>query len=227
MKMTWHDLLFAHWAIDANVLRPLVPDCFPIDTFNGTAWIAIVAFRMTGVKAAFLPPVPGTSAFPELNVRTYVTMNDRPGVYFLSLDAASKLAVRGARSLFHLPYFDAEMSCEERQGVTFYKSKRTHRDANLAEFTARYAPIGDVFRAQPGSLESFLVDRFAFYTTDAKEQVYRCDIAHDPWPLQPADAKIETNTMARAHGIDLPRARPLCHFSKRLDVVAESLIKIE
>src|SRR5256885_16970604 len=104
VAMTWNDLLFAHWPVPCAQLRPLVPDCFSLDTFDGTAWLGVVPFRMTGIKAVGAPSVPGLSAFLELNVRTYVTAGGKPGVYFFSLDAASPVAVRVARRFFHLPY---------------------------------------------------------------------------------------------------------------------------
>jgi len=97
MFMRWHDLLFMHWPVPADALRPLIPSRLGLDTFGKEAWLGIVPFYMTGVRPRFVPPIPGISAFAELNVRTYVTADDKPGVWFFSLDAASKLAVRAAR----------------------------------------------------------------------------------------------------------------------------------
>src|SRR6478736_184531 len=96
MTQTWHDLLFAHWRIRLDVMRPLVPRELEIDTFDGSAWIGVVPFRMSAVRMRGLPPVPGASAFPELNVRTYVRYGGRAGVWFFSLDAESALAVFAA-----------------------------------------------------------------------------------------------------------------------------------
>src|SRR5437867_5100192 len=105
--MRWHDLLFLHWPVRPEIIRPLIPNGLELDTFDGAAWIGVVPFRMTGVRLRWLPPLPGISAFPELNVRTYVRVRDRPGVYFFSLDAGSRTAVAMARAWFHLPYFHA------------------------------------------------------------------------------------------------------------------------
>ena len=91
MTQTWHDLLFAHWPVDGVRLRALVPAEFPLDLYDGQAWLGIVPFRMANVGPRGVPSLPGVSAFPELNVRTYVRVADRPGVYFFSLDAASAL----------------------------------------------------------------------------------------------------------------------------------------
>src|SRR6266404_10006502 len=107
MAQSWHDLLFAHWQVDAAALRPLLPPQLQIDTFGGSAWLAVVPFRMTGVRLPGTPALPWLSAFPELNVRTYVTCDGEPGVWFFSLDAGNALAVAIARAWFHLPYFRA------------------------------------------------------------------------------------------------------------------------
>src|ERR1700758_2464987 len=110
MMQTWHDLLFAHWPIRQEQLRPLVPPQLPLDTFDGQCWVGVVPFWMSGVRARGVPPLPGLARFPELNVRTYVAYKDKPGVYFFSLDAANFPAVWAARTFFHLPYFYARMS---------------------------------------------------------------------------------------------------------------------
>ena len=130
MAQTWHDLLFAHWPVDARLLRPLLPPQLHIDAFEGHAWLAVVPFRMTGVRLRGAPAVPGLSSFPELNVRTYVTCGAKPGVWFFSLDAGNSLAVAIARAWFHLPYFRARMSCRERNGGIEYASHRAHSGAD-------------------------------------------------------------------------------------------------
>ena len=109
MTQSWHDLLFAHWPVDARVLQERLPAGLLLDTFDGQAWIGIVPFRMTNVAPRGVPPVPFVSEFLELNVRTYVTLQGKPGVFFFSLDAGRLLAVLGARAMFRLPYFAASM----------------------------------------------------------------------------------------------------------------------
>src|SRR5690349_18551619 len=125
--MRWRDLLFAHWPVPVEAVRPLVPAGLEIDTFDGQAWVGVVPFRMEGVAPRFLPSVPGPSAFPELNVRTYVRRGRRAGVWFFSLDAASRVAVEGARLGFHLPYYRAAMSVATDGGWTTYRSERLDR----------------------------------------------------------------------------------------------------
>ncbi|HYN88816.1 MAG TPA: DUF2071 domain-containing protein [Ardenticatenaceae bacterium] len=219
MRQTWNNLLFAHWPIPVETMRSLIPPALPLDTFDGTAWVGIVPFDMSHVRPRLMPSLPKLSFFPELNVRTYVTLEDKPGVYFFSLDAGNRLAVAAARRFFHLPYFHADMQVELEGDVVHYRSRRIHVRAPQAELLGQYRPTGPVFEAAPGSLESWLTDRYCLYTLDPRGRVYRVQIHHLPWPLQPAEADFETNTMAAAHGIALPPIPPLLHFAKRVDMV--------
>ena len=217
MAQSWHDLLFAHWLVPREALRPLVPASLPLDTRGGEAWIGVVPFRMTGIRPRFLPAVPWLSAFPELNVRTYVTRDGKPGVFFFSLDAANPVAVVAARRFYHLPYFRARMSLTHDGDGVGYASQRSHRGAPPAEFRARYGPMGPVGRAEAGSLAHWLTERYCLYAVDPAGGVWRCEIHHEPWPLQPAEATIQTNTMTRPLDLEL-RGAPLLHFARRLDV---------
>jgi uncharacterized protein YqjF (DUF2071 family) len=218
IAQTWHDLLFAHWPVEPAVLRPLLPPQLQIDMFDGRAWLAVVPFRMTGVRLRDTPSLPWLSAFPELNVRTYVTCGGKPGVWFFSLDAANSLAVAIARAWFHLPYFRARMSCEERGGWIQYASERTHRRAPAASLECRYRPVGDVFSLQAGTLEHFLTERYCLYATNARGPIIRAEIHHPPWPLQPAEAEFTRNSITQSMGIALA-SPPLLHFARRQDVV--------
>lgn len=219
MRQTWYNLLFAHWPVPAETMRRAVPKALEPDTFEGQAWIAVVPFGMRGVYPRYTFPVPGLSAFLELNVRTYVTMEGRPGVYFFSLDAANPLAVEIARRWYHLPYFTAQMKMEaDAQGWLHYHSTRTHARAPRAEFKGRYRPRSEVFYSQRGSLEYFLTERYCLYTL-VKGGVQRGEIHHAPWPLQLAEAEIEINTMTLPHGIALPAVPPLLHFVRSIDTV--------
>ena len=226
MAQSWHDLLFAHWPVDMDVLRSKIPAALTIDTFDGAAWIGIVPFSMTGVRLRGTPPLPWLSAFPELNVRTYVTAQEKPGVWFFSLDAANALAVAAARVAFHLPYFRARMKCEQSEGSISYRSQRTHRGAPEASLLAKYMPIGKTFAARPGTLEHFLTERYCLYAADSRQRVFRGEIHHPAWVLQAAEAEFSHNTMADAAGVPLPPRKPLLHFARRQDMVAWALRRI-
>jgi uncharacterized protein YqjF (DUF2071 family) len=218
LGMRWVDLLFAHWPMPVEALRPLVPPDLEVDTFEGQAWLGIVPFRMEDVAPRFLPAVPGLGTFPEINVRTYVTRRGRAGVWFLSLDAASPITVEGGRAGFHLPYFRARMSSDTEAGWVEYHSERRDRRGAAAVFDGRYRPVGPASVAPAGSLAAFLTDRRGLYAADRAGRLSWTAIRHAPWPLQPAEAEIRANSMATAHGLTLPSVPPLLHFARRLDV---------
>ena len=220
MTQTWHDLLFAHWPIDRALLDARIPAGLELDLFEGQAWVGVVPFHMTNVAPRGVPALPWISAFPELNVRTYVRAGGRAGVYFFSLDAANSLAVGVARTLLHLPYYSASMRVETRDGWIHYRSRRTSAAAGGAELVGRYRPAGDVREPAGGTLEHFLTERYCLFTVDHASHPHRLDIHHPPWQLQPAEATLTVNTMADAAGVRLPDVAPLLHFARRQDAVA-------
>jgi hypothetical protein len=219
MTQIWHDLLFAHWPVPLAALRSQIPASLEIDTFDGTAWVAVVPFRMSGVRIRGTPPAPWLSNFPELNVRTYVTRDGKPGVWFFSLDAANAVAVQIARRWFHLPYFRAAMQIQKRDDWFEYASVRKHRGAPPAELSAKYRPIAPPQFPVSGTLAHFLTERYCLYTTDRSGRLIRGEIHHAPWLLQLAEAQFTKNTMSDASGITLPDTQPLLHFASRQDVV--------
>jgi uncharacterized protein len=209
MGQTWEDLLFAHWSVEPERLERVVPPQLPLDVVDGKAWIAVTPFAVKGLRMRGVAPVPVLSAFPEINCRTYVTVDGQPGIYFFSLDTSSRFAVATARRIYRLPYFHAR----QRFGSETFE---THRAA--AEFAASYRPLGEAAPAAPGTIEHFLTERYCLYTLDDQRRVLRGEIHHRPWPLQAAEAEIERNTMGAQIGVELD-GTPLLHFAARQDVV--------
>ena len=215
MAQSWHDLLFMHWPLPAATVRALVPKQLDLDLWDNKAWVAVVPFWMSGVRARGSPAIPGLSQFPELNVRTYVRYGGKPGVYFFSLDAGSLPAVWAARALYHLPYFHARMSARSEGEDVAYSSERV---GSGAQFRGHYRPNSAIKLRRKGTIESWLTERYCLYT-EHRGRVYIGEIHHAPWPLQNASAEIECNTVAVAAGIELPDSSPLLHFARRIDVL--------
>ena len=211
MYQSWGMLLFLHWPVTAESLRPLIPDPLVIDTFDGTAWVGITPFTMWGVRPVFLPSIPILSESHELNVRTYVHLDSVPGIWFFSLDASNLIAALGARLTYYLPYFNARMSLERRDRTVSFTSKRTHRGAVPAGFEAVWT-VGDRLpQSEPGSLTFFLTERYCLYSA-REDALYRARIFHRPWPLHEARLLSCNSTMIESQGLPSPgEGNPLLH----------------
>jgi uncharacterized protein len=229
MAQRWNDLLFAHWPIPIDAMARLLPSGLEVDSFDGYAWAGVVPFWMDRVRTRTVAErcvtVPGTGEFCELNLRTYVRsrVTGLRGVYFFSLDAASALAVLGARTLFHLPYFLASMHRKTTpDGVIEYTSKRLLSGRSV-RFEASYSGLNNAGKpGVDGTLEHFLTERYCLFTPHGG-RVLVGHIHHLPWPLQAAEAEIRVNELPATHGIALPNRAPVLHFARELHVYIWSL----
>lgn len=231
MRMQWRNLLFMHWRVPIEKLRPLIPDSLSIDEFDGSAWVGLIPFTMRDVLPARAPRIPGVaeirrvSAFHECNVRTYVTPKSGeriPGVWFFSLDAASRAGVWTARQFFHLPYFYARISLEREGEAVRYAVDR--RDSPPAAMRCEWKVGEPLPQSQPGELAYFLTERYALYTIDSRRNLYRCRIWHNPWPLRAASLVSLDDQLIRSARIECDQGcQPLMHHADELDVQAWKL----
>lgn len=216
---TWCDLLFAHWRVPAEQLRRVIPPALPLHLYDdGSAWLAVTPFVVKGLRPRGTPPLPWVSHFPELNVRTYVELDGKPGIYFFSLDAGRRAAVIAARRLYRLPYFHARMRADRVGARVEYESRRIDSGPRAA-FRGHYAPAGEVTHDH---LARWLAERYCAYVVDEHGRPLRIDIHHPPWPLQPAEGELDAQGMADQIGIDL-EGDPLLHFSARQDTLIWAL----
>ncbi len=219
MAQTWETLLFAHWQVPLEKLRPHLPAALEVDTYEGAAYLGITPFRIVNLRLRGLPPLPRVSSFLELNCRAYVSHGgERPGIWFFSLDASSRFAVAAARRTYKLPYFHARM-----EGLPRYRSARIDAERPHV-WEATYRPVGRTFNAEPGSLEHFLTERYCLYTTDEAGVLHRAEIHHPPWPLQAGEAEVELNTIP-PDGLDVG-GEPLLHYAWRQDVLIWQLERV-
>ncbi|HEX8072178.1 MAG TPA: DUF2071 domain-containing protein [Pyrinomonadaceae bacterium] len=219
MRQNWGKLVFMHWRFAVEDLRPHIPAGLTVDTYDGSAWVAVTPFTMWDVRLTFTPPVPWLSDFHELNVRTYVHHEGVPGVWFFSLDTNSLAAVLGARALYHLPYFHADITLEQTGARIDYALQRNEAGGRhpQARFEATWTIGADLPEAQPGSLEFFLTERYCLYAARG-ESLYRARIHHRPWPLQEAALGALNSTMIEADGLPAPKGEPLLHYAEALAV---------
>lgn len=225
-RQQWKQLLFAHWPADKSILREKIPPEFEIDTFEGDAWVGAVPFVMSGVRFRGLPSVPGVSRFLELNLRTYVCYQGRPGVYFFSLDANQPIAVWAARRFFHLPYYRSQMSIRREGDAIRYCSRRIHAREPEAVFDCRYRG-GETIETSRGDLAEWLTERYCFFTKARSGAIYRGDIRHKKWPLQSAVAEFRVNEIVSSLGLLLADVPPLLYYSENLDVKVWKIRRVD
>jgi uncharacterized protein YqjF (DUF2071 family) len=216
LTMTVRDVLFVHWSVSPDIVRSRLPVPFTLETYDGKAWLGIVALWIEDFRPR---SVPVGLSFPQINVRTYVTYEGESGVYFFTLDADDPLGVFStiARLLFRLPYYRADIRVQRRDDSLTFRSYRTHRNAPALDFVATHGPRGDTFQAGDGSLPAYLIERYRLYVTDGRGRSYTGTIEHDPWSLQRGWIDIHRNDCFRANDLPQPDADPLVHYSDGTD----------
>jgi uncharacterized protein YqjF (DUF2071 family) len=219
LEMGWRHLLFENWPVETDRVESHLPEGLEPDEYDGSAWLSVVPFTNVSVRPKGLPESLGIR-LPELNLRTYVTRDGVPSVYFFSLDAEGLVSVLGARVFQHLPYYYARISLDWVDGRVQFSSRRLHPGARPLHFEGAYWPTGDPFASSEDTLASFLVERYRFYTQAQDGTLRYADISHEPWTLYPADADIERSTIFSANGFARPDTDPVCFYSPGLDVVA-------
>ncbi len=222
-RQSWLDLAFLHYRVEARELRRRIPESLRLDEFAGTAWVSLVPFRMSGVARRPWPVLPGFGSFPELNLRTYVEAEGKPGVWFFSLDAASWPIVLGGRLLYGLPYYRARMSLSVGDGE--YRIDSVRRDGR-ARFAARYRPRGPVFHARPGSFEHWVAERYCLYARARDGSLGRVEVHHAAWPLQQVEVEVEHDSLLPGSGLGVGGEPEVSHFSRGVDVVSYALERV-
>jgi len=217
MRQIWRHLGFLHWAVDRAAIAALLPPGLEVDSFDGVAYVGVVPFTIPSTRAPRLG-LPLAPAFHELNLRTYVHRGGRePGVWFFSLDAASRLAVAGARAAYHLPYFFARIELEvDRSSGISYRSER--RAGGAAAFSASYGPAGPAAPAAPGTLAFFLAERYLLYAWNGRV-LSSARVHHAPYPLAPGAASDVRETLIAAARLPAPAGPPaLVHHAEEVEV---------
>jgi uncharacterized protein len=218
IRQTWRQLAFLHWSVDPVALAALLPAGIELDTWEGKAYVGLVPFAVRRSRPAFLPPVPLTADFSELNLRTYVHRRGRnPGVWFFSLDATSRLAVWGARAIYRLPYFQATIAMAISDGATSFSSLRG-TGAGRPRFACSYAATSAASEAAPGTLEFFLIERYLLYSAGGG-YLRKARVWHRPYPLATARIDDLREDVSAAAGIEIqPDQAPIAHYAEGLDV---------
>lgn len=227
--MSWTDLLFAHWRVDPAQVQECLPKHVELDAFDGSAWIALVPFKMTDCRFRGFGWVPGLRNFYECNVRTYVRVGDRAGVWFFSLDAQHLLPVLGGRCMWNLPYVYARFNVTHSEDNTHdYRLTRRPGPWSAGATSLSWRTGNALPAAQPGTLKHFLTERYWLFTVK-RNHLFGGRIHHDPWPLREATVERLDDTLISACGFPGLTDRPPDSLlaSTRLDVAGDPLVRIE
>ena len=220
----WRSLLFAHWSLSEEAVRPHVPTRLEIDTKDNAAWVSVVGFRMSHVRPRRLPSLPPVSNFLELNLRTYVRLDGRPGVFFLSIHASKRLAVRVAKWFSPLPYAYARMDCSQKKGE--YRFQCDSAEQAGAIFAAHYQPASEVYTASGDSLTEWLLERYCLYAGNSSGALVSTEVHHAPWAVQDVILEISSNTLGRPFGLNLSPTPDQVHFSPGVNALAWSFERV-
>lgn len=217
MRQSWSNVLFTHWPISAELLRPHIPRSLKIDTFDGTAWLGVVVFGMEGIYLRGLSALSVTPKFAEVNVRTYVQWKGKPGVYFLSLDVGDLASLMIARRWYRLPYKAARISSHNESQTFSCQSQRKGQAKFPIGFQAEYIPLSEVYFSKKEMFDHWLTERYCFFSADKRGNIYCGEIHHQPWPLQKVEIEICRNSLFTPFQFDLSEEKVIAHFSKGLD----------
>jgi uncharacterized protein len=219
MVQRWTDVVFLHWRVEPELVQRLLPDGVSVDTFDGSAWVGLVPFSMEGLGFARLHPLPVVGAFPEVNVRTYVRVGDRRGVWFFSLDIDRIAPALVARTAYRIPYCTGEVS-HLRTGdvITTRVQRRWPRAASGAAVTSHItvrtgAPIAD-----GGDVARFLTARWGLYSAGRRGGLRYAPVEHAPWPLHEAEVLHLDDRLVAAAGLPDPAGLPHVLYSPGVDV---------
>ncbi|MBW8348799.1 DUF2071 domain-containing protein [Bacillus sp. IITD106] len=224
MRQKWRDVLFMHLPIKPEKLQPYIPSAIEIDTFDGYAWLGVVVFKIDGIYPRGFPPVSIRPAFPEINLRTYVRCNDKPGIYFLSLDVDDWTSYTLAKRWLHVPYHPAKISIQKKKQSYQFESIRNRNNQIICK--GSYTPLSGIYYPENMTLDHWLTERYCFFSNDIKSNIYCLDIHHTPWPLQKAVSDIYTNKLFSPFHFDLTDGTPIFHYSKGVDALVWNIKKL-
>lgn len=228
MKQTWKNLFFAHWPIPVEYLRPYIPSSLHIDTFDGSAWLGVVAFEMEGIYFRGLKAMSVTPKFTEINVRTYVHFNGKPGVYFLSLDVGDRASLLIASRWYRLPYQPAQITFKREKDTFHIQSIRNQKTINPIEFMGEFVPLSDVYYPQKGTLDHWATERYCLFSTDKLgKQLYCGEIHHSAWPIQKVEGAIDRNSLFTPFQLRPSETKPIVHYSRGLDTLFWNIKRIK
>lgn len=220
----WCDLLFMSWPVPVEEIGPKIPSYFEPDTFEGSAWVSLVAMGVQNQHLRDLPPIPGFARYEQLNLRTYIKKDHHHGVHFFTLDCNNSASGWIADNLLNIPYTRAEIQHVLQDGRWHFNSNRTEPAYPSAQFKVAYTSVGEEYVPYgKETLEYFLLHRYYLGLADDNGT----NILHKHWKLYKAEVEIETNTVAAASGINLPDTPPHVFYCSRIETLLYPQIRLD
>lgn len=187
----WEDVLFIHTPVSYRSLRPFVPQPFKLDTYDGTSWVSIVLFQATGSRLRLMPSAFSYPPFYQMNIRTYVTFESEPGVYFFSINTNSHFVNRGG-ALVSLPFQHAHLDMQKMQDTFYFQAQRQVKDSQDLALHVAYQPHTSSFQPKQDTLPFFLTERYCIWMLNGN-RIMKAPILHSHWDLHHANLKIQTS----------------------------------
>ncbi len=185
-------------------MQAALPAGLHVETFDGSAWLALVPFSMERVRPWWSPPVPLISWFLETNVRTYVKHESgQTGVWFFSLDASHRLAVAVARRFWHLNYVYAEMELIMEGNTLEYYGRRSQMAGGDYEIKAVVDADVPLQTSEQGSLEFFLLERYHLFAQRPDGRFLCGQVRHDPYQYRPLQSVQISQSLTDAAGFPI------------------------
>jgi uncharacterized protein len=210
----WNNALFLHWRVPVELIKPAIPSGLQVDEISGDTYVSLVAFTMQRIRLRYLPAFPPISDFHEINLRAYVTVDNKPGIYFFSIEASKRLSAMISRMLARLPYQYSPMNVGHIGEMYRYRSENKSKGLHLdTEFEITQEEVAK------SAIDNWLTERYCLYHDEGSRR-YRYQIHHHPWKLK----KIMMNTLNmhyRAGDLTLhDRSPDLLHYSPGVKVIA-------
>ena len=197
----WERVVFLHFLLPPELLRPQVPASFELDLHEGRACVSLVALSMRH----FRPSRRGSLAWlfrpmaqqRFLNVRTYVRCGGEPGALFLWGWLSRPLGVALPFSLLGLPCGFGALEYEHGYETGALRGTATGKAA-VSRFAYRAAipPDGEFEKCAPGSLAEFALERYTgFFLRGNAPRLFRA--WHPPWLQRQIAVTIEDDGLPR------------------------------
>lgn len=189
LTAVWSDLLILSYAVPAETLAPSLTEGLEPDTWDGSAWVSLVAFSFSEARVLgwSVPPAFGLCDFPEFNLRLYARSGSRRGVVFVREIVASPIVTGIARLVYNEPY----------SAVPSYQARVTQvgdirRVRHEFQFTGRTHMVAATGRGEPSvpapdSFDTWVKEQAYGFGTRRNGMLTTYRVQHPPWRVYPTE----------------------------------------